>query len=44
MKKPPKWLYKLFSFQREPVWILLFSLLIPLLGIFWAVILPAPRR
>ena len=40
--KLPKWLYQ-FSFQREPSWIFLFSLLVPLIGIFTAVTLPALR-
>jgi hypothetical protein len=42
--RPPKWLYQLFSFQREPVWILVISLLLPLMGIVWAVIIPALRK
>ena len=40
--KLPKFLYQ-FSFQREPIWILIFSLLVPLIGIFAAVVLPALR-
>lgn len=39
----PKWLYQ-FSFKREPLWILLFSLLVPLIGILAAVIIPAFQR
>lgn len=37
--KLPNFLYQ-FSFHREPIWILLFSLLLPLIGIFAALILP----
>lgn len=41
--KLPKFFYQ-FSFKCEPVWMLIFSLLIPLIGIFWAVIIPALTR
>ncbi len=41
--KLPKWLYQ-FSFKREPIWMLIFSLLVPLLGFLLAVILPALAR
>ena len=37
--KLPKFFYK-FSYQREPLWMLIFSLLLPLIGILFAVILP----
>lgn len=43
MKKFPKSLYQ-FSFKFEPVWMLIFSLLVPLLGILAAVIIPAFQR
>jgi hypothetical protein len=38
----PKWLYQ-FSFKCEPSWIVIFSLLVPLIGIFVALVLPALR-
>ena len=39
MKRLPKFFYK-FSYQRESLWMLIFSLLLPLIGILFAVILP----
>lgn len=41
--KLPKFFYK-FSYQREPLWILIFSLLLPLIGILAAIILPRLAR
>ena len=41
--KLPKWLYQ-FSFKREPIWILIFSLFVPLLGFLLAVIIPRLAR
>lgn len=41
--KLPPWLYQ-FPFKREPVWMLIFSLLVLLIGILSAVILPALAR
>ena len=41
--KLPHWLYR-FSFKREPIWILIFSLFVPLIGILAAVIIPALKR
>ena len=41
--KPIKCLNK-FSFKCEPVWMLIFSLLVPLIGILAAVITPALQR
>ncbi len=37
--KFPNWLYQ-FSFKREPIWILVFSLIVPLIGVLAAVIIP----
>jgi hypothetical protein len=37
-----KFLYQ-FSFQRESIGILIFHLLLPLIGIFAAIVLPALR-
>ncbi len=41
--KLPKFFYK-FSYQREPLWLLIFSLLLPLIGILAAVVLHRMRR
>lgn len=41
--KPTKCLNK-FSFKCESVWMLIFSLLVPLIGILAAVIIPAVKR
>ena len=42
-RKLPKFFYK-FSYQREPAWMLIFNLLLPLIGILAAVILPRLAR
>jgi hypothetical protein len=43
MLKLPKWLYQ-FSFKREPILSLIFSLFVLLIGMLSAVILPRLAR